>query len=983
MRIPFRSVLPRPPVRGLVLASLSIVLSACGGGQSPTDADATGANVTADPVATGAEAYNQTPEGQEANGLTPVSNRLAGTFRGQVFVDVLNDTEVVTDVQVCAGNLVDAITLTTNQRTLPRRGGSGGTCRSFHLNDNEQIMRVAGTAGEGIETLTITTTQGRVFGPYGGTPRSPAFSMTIPGGPYGRFRGFQGLTGVYPNSQALIVTQLGLVDPATGGTGGGAFIDRMDEDETLKAITTCWRSDAFVQSIQLQTNKGTRALHGGPWPGQSCDTTTLADGEFITEIFGRAGSYVDAVGYRTSSGRRIGPFGGPGGEGFSESVANPARFVGLYGRSGAWLDRIGLLSPTATGDYGASGFRDTLPAGQEIHAIQVCVGVNKLWPDTTLVRSVQAFYNRAQPQALPRHGALPGAGDTCHRIELHPGEAVQEMSGRLGAAIDSLRLRTTEGRSFGPYGGTGGATPFILHNPHPAFLGFAGRATQPGNRDGGMVTAIDFATPDLHETVAPPTTQAGTQGWWGDVASWPLIGLHAALLPDGRLMSYGTDSSGVQGAQFIYDVWNPAQGLGMAAHLTLPNTLATDMFCSSQSLLPNGRLLLAGGDARDKGYNRGIRSVSVFDPSTNALQAGTPLRYARWYASQTVLSNGDILVLGGNDDNGGISITPEVYSPATGTWKALTGAASNDAFTGAYPRAFVTRSTQAGGRAVWVLSTNNSRIYRLEIDGNRGAGQLIDTGVSVGPHAWDRPVAMISDHEVLVQLNDGRTQRVTLPQTNKLTDKPSVAAAGQLSQPRSWSEMVLLPTGDVLAVNGSANGNTYDRVAYHAELWSRQTQTWRTVASQMRPRLYHSAAMLLPDGSVLALGGGAPGPQNELNAQAYHPPYLYNGAAPAKRPTFTVTDGRSGFSHGESIRLSVNDAANVARVNLTKLGSTTHSHNTEQRHLGLSMAVQPVTNTLTVTLPAAAHLAPPGFYLLTVVDKWGVPSTSRIVKLGA
>lgn len=949
-------------------ASLALLLSACGGGGQSPEEEST--------VTTGAEVYQQTPEGQETLGTPPPRSMLAGAFRGEAFVDMFNEGEFVTGVQVCSGSLVDSITLTTNQRTLPRRGGPGGGCQSIALDANEHIMRVEGTASEGIETISFTTTRGRVFGPYGYDRRSPAYTMTLAGGVNGQFRGFKGLTGNYPNTSIQVITQLGLIDPATGGAGGGPFIDRLAEDEVLKAVTTCWRGDGYVQSIQLKTNKGLRALHGSAWPGQSCDTTDLAEGEFITEIFGRAGTYLHAIGYRTSTSRRIGPFGSAGGEGFSESVPNPERFVGLYGRSGSWMDRIGILSST-----GGINFRDNLPAGKEIHAVEICVGTNSVSPSNPLVLSVQAFFDRTQVKALQRHGAKPGPGVTCHRIDLRPGESIQEMSGVRGGAIDSLRLRTTEGRQFGPYGGTGGNVPFILRNPHPSFLGFAGRASQPGNADRGTINSIDFAMPDLFVPVAPPDLTATQKGWWGDVANWPLIGLHAALLPDGRLMSYGTDSSGAQGAQFIYDIWSPAEGLGLQAHLTLPNTLATDMFCSSQSLLANGDLLLAGGDARDKGYNLGIPAATTFNPRTNSLQANAPLRYARWYASQTVLSNGDVLVLGGRDGSGAVAITPEVYSAATRTWKSLPGAASNEAFSGSYPRAFVTRSTQ-GGRAVWVISTNNSRVYRLEVDANQGTGQLTDTGVTVGPHGWDRPVAMISDTQVLVQLVDGTTQLLTLPQTKNPSDRPRVAPAGKLSQPRPWSEMVVLPTGDVLAVNGSATANQYDRVAYHAELWNPQTQTWRTVASQMRPRLYHSGALLLADGRVLALGGGAPGPQNELNAQVYHPPYLYNGADPALRPTFTVANGWTSFGYGEQVDLRVTNAGDVARVSLVRVGSTTHSHNPEQRYLGLPMKIGR-GNTVTVTLPAAAHRAPQGFYLLTVVDKRGVPSISRIVKLGA
>ena len=85
-------------------------------------------------------------------------------------------------------------------------------------------------------------------------------------------------------------------------------------------------------------------------------------------------------------------------------------------------------------------------------------------------------------------------------------------------------------------------------------------------------------------------------GVFGPVVSWPLIPLHAVLLPGGGVMSYGTDSSGNQGAQLIYDVWTPSLGTGTNAHLVLPNTTSTDLFCSGASVMYNGSVLTTGGD---------------------------------------------------------------------------------------------------------------------------------------------------------------------------------------------------------------------------------------------------------------------------------------------------------------------------------------------------------------------------------------------------
>src|SRR3954451_12776762 len=78
---------------------------------------------------------------------------------------------------------------------------------------------------------------------------------------------------------------------------------------------------------------------------------------------------------------------------------------------------------------------------------------------------------------------------------------------------------------------------------------------------------------------------------------WPLAPIHAVLLDDGRVLTYGTDGSARLTGYFIYDVWDPRAGLGADAHLTLPNSTRTDILCSAQIVLPgSGDVLLAGGD---------------------------------------------------------------------------------------------------------------------------------------------------------------------------------------------------------------------------------------------------------------------------------------------------------------------------------------------------------------------------------------------------
>ena len=208
---------------------------------------------------------------------------------------------------------------------------------------------------------------------------------------------------------------------------------------------------------------------------------------------------------------------------------------------------------------------------------------------------------------------------------------------------------------------------------HPGlpFVGsFDGRCVRKSKvRAGGMrvmgaagAVLVGVLSPAVH--AATDTYQRGS---FGPVVSWPLIPIHAALLPDGRLLTYGTDGQGNQTGQFTYDVWDPSKGTGPTSHLTLPNTTGADTFCSGQIVLPaSGAVLLTGGDRTINGVrNYSINDVNLFDWRSNALySAQAPMAFLRWYPTVLTLANGSTLVLGGRQ-------TPAVPGASTESWKFL------------------------------------------------------------------------------------------------------------------------------------------------------------------------------------------------------------------------------------------------------------------------------------------------------------------------
>ena len=192
-----------------------------------------------------------------------------------------------------------------------------------------------------------------------------------------------------------------------------------------------------------------------------------------------------------------------------------------------------------------------------------------------------------------------------------------------------------------------------------------------------------------------------------------------------------------------------------------------------------------------------------------------------------------------------------------------------------------------------------------------------------------------------------------------------------MANARRQINATLLPDGKVL-VTGGTSGPGFNNTAtpvFAAEMWDPATERWTTMASAQAPRLYHSAALLLPDGRVLTTGG-----DDITQVELYSPPYLFAGARPS------ITAVPAAVSFGQSYFVETPDAANIAKVRWIRLGSVTHAFNMNQRINSLSFSQAP--GGLNVVSPSNPNLAPPGHYLLFILNANGVPSIAKIVQLG-
>ena len=493
----------------------------------------------------------------------------------------------------------------------------------------------------------------------------------------------------------------------------------------------------------------------------------------------------------------------------------------------------------------------------------------------------------------------------------------------------------------------------------------------------GLKLNVELAGTKLSSVISSSQIPLGSAaanitGVFGPAVTWPIIPIHAVLLPDGRVMNYGTNALGQQGAQLVYDVWDPSMGTGTNAHLVLPNTTHTDLFCGAQSVMLSGKVLTSGGDLTVGGVrNSANNSTTVFSPTANTLRENTPMTYARWYGSLVSLSDGQLAIFGGRQNVGPLTpvqpaTTPELYHPGPNAWRTLPGATSTAAFGGTldwyYPRSYV-----APGGNVFVLALNGSMYFVS----TARAGSITQSTVMAPPgHAALPTIPFAPGMALSVRMN----QKVVVVDYRKPT--PVVTPTGNIDQVRYWASGTILADGKVLITGGSQVPNELTGVAYQAQIWDPGTGAWTAGATATKPRLYHSNAMLLPDATVLTGGGGAPGPVNNLNSEIYYPPYLYaKNGAPAVRPAISASASKS-LNPGDTINITVGPTDIISRLTFVRTGSATHSNNSDQRFVPLNFAQE--GQNVTAVLSRDTTTLVPGFYMLFAFNDAGVPSVAKI-----
>ena len=452
-------------------------------------------------------------------------------------------------------------------------------------------------------------------------------------------------------------------------------------------------------------------------------------------------------------------------------------------------------------------------------------------------------------------------------------------------------------------------------------------------------------------------------GFWQAPIPWPGVAIHASLLPNGKVLTFGRMNAPPA-------LWTPGPFNSPGAFEGVAH--AGDLFCSGHTLLPDGRLLVSGGHSGTDNF--GTLTTYIYDAAVNGWTRGSDMANGRWYPTTTTLATGEVLTISGGDTAGVRNLIPEVWQ--NGSWRKLTGASRSVPY---YPMMFAApdgRVFMAGPelRGQWLSTAGDGSwtagLQRtVVVDRGYGSAVMYDAGKILIVGGGNTPTATAE----VIDLNGGTTA--------------AWRRVGDLSVARRQLNATLLADGSVLATGGSNstgfNVAPTDSRVLNAEIWNPETEQWRTLGRMSHQRLYHSTALLLPDGRVLSVGSGAPPAQgltDDLTAELFSPPYLFklDGTA-ADRPT--ITDAPVSVSYGQTFTVGTPQAATITRATWIRLSSVTHSTNMNQRMNRLPVTPNG-TGSVSITAPPSPNHAPPGHYMLFLIDGNGVPSVAKIIRIG-
>src|SRR5713226_1557191 len=463
--------------------------------------------------------------------------------------------------------------------------------------------------------------------------------------------------------------------------------------------------------------------------------------------------------------------------------------------------------------------------------------------------------------------------------------------------------------------------------------------------------------------------QANVQGQWVTLSTlMPINPVHVVLMHNGNVLIVSGSGGLPSNNNYQAAVWNPQ------TDTVTTQSVAWDMFCNAMLVLPDGRVMVNGGTLQYDPFHGQPRSA-IYDPATGQFVDVQNMAHGRWYPTVTTLGDGSFMTFSGLDEVGNTNAAVEIYTVGSG-WSQQFNAGWTPPL---YPRmhllpngtVFYSGSTQQSSifdpsTHTWALN-----VAITNYTGTRGYGSSVLLPLTPG-NAY-KPKVLI--------LGGGNPSTATTEIIDLSAANPSWAFGPSMSQPRIQMNATILPNGKVLALGGSLNDEDLNTASLNADLYDPNTNTMSSAGANAFPRLYHSVSLLLPDATVWVAGGNPQRGSYEPHMEIYSPAYLFNANGTlATRPTISgVTPGVIGY--GTAFHVQTPDAASISSVVLMRAGAATHSFDMEQRLVGLSYTVG--TGVLNVTGPPTSNVAPPGYYMLFILNSAGVPSVAKFLQVNA
>jgi hypothetical protein len=505
---------------------------------------------------------------------------------------------------------------------------------------------------------------------------------------------------------------------------------------------------------------------------------------------------------------------------------------------------------------------------------------------------------------------------------------------------------------------------------------------------GGLRRAVALLTISLGALGISPQTVTAQQpqvtGQWVTLPyPMPINPIHMGLLHTGKvLIVAGSENNPTEHKLQLSKaaVWDLGGGNITQGTITRTEDLTWDVFCNGWAFFRDGRCLIIGGTSQyDPFY--GEPRTTVFDPLIEKFSQMQYMANGRWYATGIVLPDARIMTFSGYNETGVVNNTVEFYTVGSGWSSPFTAPFSPNL----YPWLHVLpdgRVFNSGGSPYSNMFNPSTETWTVN---------FAKTSAGLN-RTYGNPVLLPllpPNYAARVMILGGGVPNATA--TTEIIDfsKPTPAWVRMGDMPsgaRVEGNSVLLPNGKILVQGGSRVNNDATTATFGADLFDPATGAWSSTAPggagfATFARMYHSVALLLPDATVATAGSNPQRGTYDNHIEIYSPAYLFDAnGSPATRPV--ITDAPLGIGYN-SVPFTVQtpDAPNIQSVVLVKPGSDTHAYDMEQRLLGLTFTAS--SGALTVNAPPNSNLAPPGYYMLFVLNRAGVPSVARFVQVSS